>query len=251
MCLKHLDLCSGIGGFALGLQSTGYFQTIGFCEIDPFCQKVLKKNFPGVPIYNDIKEFKPNDEGIKADIVTSGFPCPAFSFSGKRGGFSQDDLFFENIRIIKETKPSFIIFENVEGFKKWKTTLQQEVENVGYEWTDWIFDARDFGLPQCRRRYFAICVQGGVLPSSQYLQGIQGKQSKNFQQVFSNNQNTKRWWTSTINSKEEWRIIFSKSFRSRKNNGISFRMDKFRSLGNAVCPQIPYYIGQVIGKLYE
>ena len=88
-----------------------------------------------------------------------------------------------------------------------KTTLQQEVENVGYEWTDWIFDARDFGLPQCRRRYFAICVQGGVLPSSQYLQGIQGKQSKNFQQVFSNNQNTKRWWTSTINSKEEWRII--------------------------------------------
>ena len=117
MCLKHLDLCSGIGGFALGLQSTGYFKTIGFCEIDSFCQKVLKKNFPGVPNYNDIKEFKPNDEGIKADIVTSGFPCPAFSFSGKRGGFSQDDLFFENIRIIKETKPSFIIFE------KWMTAL--------------------------------------------------------------------------------------------------------------------------------
>ena len=62
MCLKHLDLCSGIGGFALALQSTGYFKTIGFCEIDPFCQKVLKKNFPGVPIYNDIKKFKPNDE---------------------------------------------------------------------------------------------------------------------------------------------------------------------------------------------
>ena len=72
--LKHLDLCSGIGGFALGLQNTGHFETIAFCEIEPFCQKVLKQQFPYTTIYNDIKELKPNDNQLRPDIITAGFP---------------------------------------------------------------------------------------------------------------------------------------------------------------------------------
>ena len=247
--LRLLDLFSGIGGFSLGMEATKRIKTVGFCEHDKFCQKVLRKHWNDVPIYEDIKKL--DGTKIKADVVTAGFPCPAFSAAGKKGGFEQDNLFFDVIRICKTIKPKFIIFENVENFKKWRDVLHKEVKNIGYEFEDAILDARDFGLPQARRRYFAICFQRGMLFSPQHLQRFQRKQGKNFQRLFTNFKDSKRWWTPTINSKEEWRIIFSKSFRSRKNNGISFRMDKFRSLGNAVCPQIPYYIGQVIGKLYE
>jgi DNA (cytosine-5)-methyltransferase 1 len=158
-------------------------------------------------------------------------------------------LFYEVIRLASELKPAFIILENVEGFKKWRSILHNEIENIGYDWGDAILDARDFGIPQCRRRYFAICIQRGVLFSSQYLQGFQRGQGKNIQQVFSNIKDTQRWWTPTINSKEEWRTIFSKSYRCRNDNGIPYRMDRLKGLGNSVVPQIIYAIGLTILKM--
>ena len=137
MCLKHLDLCSGIGGFALGLQKTGYFKTIGFCEIDPFCQKVLKKNFPGVPIYSDIKKFKPNDEGLRPDVITSGFPCQPFSTAGRQKGKDDNrNLWKETLRIIKECRPSWFIGENVGGIVKlYLDTILEDLESEGYSQT--------------------------------------------------------------------------------------------------------------------
>ena len=137
MCLKHLDLCSGIGGFALGLQKTGYFKTIGFCEIDPFCQKVLKKNFPGVPIYSDIKKFKPNDEGLRPDVITSGFPCQPFSTAGRQKGKDDNrNLWKETLRIIKECRPSFFVGENVGGIVKlYLDTILEDLESEGYSQT--------------------------------------------------------------------------------------------------------------------
>ncbi|MDP7620921.1 MAG: DNA (cytosine-5-)-methyltransferase, partial [SAR324 cluster bacterium] len=129
-----MDLCSGIGGFALGLQSTGCFKTIGFCEIDPFCQKVLKKNFPGVPIYNDIKEFKPNDEGLRPDIITSGFPCQPFSVAGKRKSEKDDrNLWKETLRVIQESRPAWFIGENVGGIVKlYLDTILEDLESANY-----------------------------------------------------------------------------------------------------------------------
>ena len=73
MSFRHLDLFSGIGGFALAARWLG-METVGFCEIDPFARKVLNKNFPDVPIHEDVKQLKGNEYG-KIDIVTGGFPC--------------------------------------------------------------------------------------------------------------------------------------------------------------------------------
>ncbi len=70
--LKVLDLFSGIGGFSLGLERTGGFETVAFCEIDPFCQKVLKKHWPEVPIYNDVRTL---DYDGAVDVITGGYPC--------------------------------------------------------------------------------------------------------------------------------------------------------------------------------
>ena len=77
--LKHLDLFSGIGGFSLGLERSGLVETAAFCDWEPYCQKVLKKHWPNVPVYGDIKEL--NYERLKADgidsidIITGGYPC--------------------------------------------------------------------------------------------------------------------------------------------------------------------------------
>ena len=158
MCLKHLDLCSGIGGFALGLQSTGCFKTIGFCEIDSFCQKVLKKNFPGVSIYNDIREFKPNDEGLRPDIITAGFPCQPFSVAGKRKSEKDDrNLWKETLRVIQESRPTWFIGENVNGIVKlYLDTILEDLENSNYSTRCFNISASSIGASHQRQRIWFI-----------------------------------------------------------------------------------------------
>lgn len=114
MDLNVIDLFSGIGGFSLGLQKADpRFKTVAFCEIDTFCQKVLQKNFPEVKIYDDIKKTNFTET---ADIVVGGFPCQSISIAGKQKGKDDDRwLFPEMLRIIKQTKPRWIIAENVQN----------------------------------------------------------------------------------------------------------------------------------------
>lgn len=86
MKLKVLDLFSGIGGFSLGLERTGGFETVAFCEIDPYCQRVLKKHWPNVPIYEDVRNVTREQlaaDGIFPNVITGGFPCQDISVAGK------------------------------------------------------------------------------------------------------------------------------------------------------------------------
>ena len=111
--LKHLDLFSGIGGFALGLKWAGGFETVAFCEIDPYCQKVLAKNFPGVKIYDDVRTL---DHDGPVDIITGGYPCQPFSMAGKRKGEEDDrHLWPAMFDLIKKYRPTWVIGENVAG----------------------------------------------------------------------------------------------------------------------------------------
>ena len=156
--LKHLDLCSGIGGFALGLQSTDFFKTIGFCEIDPYCQKVLKKNFPSVPIFNDIKELKPKELNLQPDIITAGFPCQPFSVAGKQKGKDDDrNLWQETFRIIKESRPTFFIGENVGGIVKlYLDTILKDLESEGYSTRCFNISASSIGAKHRRERIWIV-----------------------------------------------------------------------------------------------
>lgn len=115
---KVLDLFSGIGGFTVGLEATGGFKTVAFCEIDPFCQKVLKKNWSDIPIIEDIKDVTNaslSNRGIpKPDIITAGFPCQPFSVAGKqRGSRDERNLWPDLARAIGEVRPKYILLENV------------------------------------------------------------------------------------------------------------------------------------------
>jgi site-specific DNA-cytosine methylase len=135
--LKLLDLFSGIGGFSLGLESTGFFETIAFVEKDKFCRKVLKKNFNNIPIEEDIRNVKGSN--YAADVITGGFPCQPFSVAGKRKGTDDDRyLWDETIRVVAECKPSWFIGENVEGLININNGLvlrqvQTDLEDQGFQ----------------------------------------------------------------------------------------------------------------------
>jgi DNA (cytosine-5)-methyltransferase 1 len=158
--LKVLDLFSGIGGFSLGLESTGHFETIAFVEKDEFCQKVLKKNFKNIPIEGDIRNVK--GEKYQADVVTGGFPCQPFSVAGKRKGTDDDRyLWDETIRVVRECKPKWFIGENVEGLINIQEGMvlrqvQTDLEKEGFEVQCLIIPASGIGAWHQRKRVWII-----------------------------------------------------------------------------------------------
>ena len=139
--MRVLDLFSGIGGFSLGLERAG-METVAFCEIDPFCQKVLKKHWPDVPCYTDITKLTAEqleNDGIKPDVIVGGYPCQPFSHAGKREGAEDDrHLWPEMFRLIKTCKPRWIIAENVAGhISMGLDQVLSDLEAIGYSW--WAF----------------------------------------------------------------------------------------------------------------
>ena len=140
--MTHLDLFSGIGGFALACRWAG-IQTIQFIEIENYAQKVLKKNFPGVPIHSDIKTYDAT-RVVSPFILTGGYPCQPFSTAGLRRGSSDNRyLWPEMFRIIQECRPTWVLGENVAGHVRLglDDTLS-DLESEGYS-------CRAFSIPAC------------------------------------------------------------------------------------------------------
>ncbi len=162
--LTHLDLCSGIGGFALAARWAG-IETVAFCEIDPFCRKVLKKHWPDVFIYEDIKILNPLDgrlDGRQVDILTAGFPCQPFSVAGKKQGV-QDERYLwpEVIRVIRESKPNWIILENVPGIIPHIDAILEDLESEAYTWWGCLIPASAVGAPHKRERLWIVANRNG------------------------------------------------------------------------------------------
>lgn len=125
----HLDLFSGIGGFALAAQWTGW-QTTAFAEIDPYATKILKRHWPTVPNLGDIR----NVRNIRCDLITGGFPCQPYSLAGKRAGASDDRaLWPEMCRVIEESRPRWVLGENVPGIINMELDrVLSDLESLGY-----------------------------------------------------------------------------------------------------------------------
>ena len=158
--LKVLDLFSGIGGFALGLDSTGFFETVKFVEMDKYCQKVLQKNFPNIPIEEDIKNVKGKE--YEADVITGGFPCQPFSVAGKQKGTNDNRyLWPEMLRLIREIKPEFVIGENVQGLINLQNgvvlrQVQDQLESEGFEVQCFLIPASGIGAWHQRYRVWIV-----------------------------------------------------------------------------------------------
>jgi len=169
---KVLDLFSGLGGFSLGLERTGHFETVAFCDNDKFSKAILDKHWKGIKVYDDVREIseeKFKEDGIEfPDIITGGFPCQPFSVAGKQKGTSDDrHLWPEMFRIIKTFKPRFVIGENVRGIVNIQDgvvfeTVCTDLESEGYEVQPFNIPAAGVGAPHRRERIFFIAVREDV-----------------------------------------------------------------------------------------
>lgn len=155
--LRVLDLFSGVGGFSLGLERTGGFRTVAFCEMKPHAQAVLAKNFPGIPCHDDVTtyDFK---EG-EADVITAGFPCQDISFAGEGAGLAgaRSGLYREVIRALRLVRPRFAVLENVAALlSRGLGTVLGDVAAVGYD-AEWhCIPASAVGAPHRRDRIWIV-----------------------------------------------------------------------------------------------
>lgn len=238
--MKMLDLFSGIGGFSLAASWAG-IKTVAFCEIDPFCQKVLRKYWPDVPIYSDIRDLRGSEIGT-VDIVSGGFPCQPFSTPGKRKG-KQDERYLwpEMLRVIKETKPSWIVGENVIGLDN--GTLDEilsDLESLGYETAAFEIPACVFGANHERYRIFIV----GYSDSKPKLQA--DKKIKPFRSEGYSRKSTPRFDWGNI-CRAYWEIHQPPILGV--DDGIPDRVDRSRVLGNAIVPQVAYVIFRAIREV--
>ena len=160
--LKMLDLFSGIGGFSLAASWTGEIETVAFCEIEPFCQKVLKKHWPNVPIYEDIKELNFNEFNY-ADIISSGFPCQDVSCTGFQEGITgkRSGLWSETCRAISDIRPRWTVVENVANLLigdggNWFARVLSDLAALGYDAIWHCIPAAYVGAPHLRDRVWII-----------------------------------------------------------------------------------------------
>lgn len=157
MKLRVLDLFSGIGGFSLGLERTGGFETVAFCETNLFCVDVLNRHWPNVPVYGDVRELTANSlflDGITVDVICGGFPCQDISSAGKRAGLEAErsGLWFEYLRLIGELRPRYAIVENV-------TDLLRGPSDEPGEWAGTVFG----GLAQIRYDAVWDCIPASAV----------------------------------------------------------------------------------------
>ena len=238
--LRVLDLFSGIGGFSLGLERTGGFETVAFCEIEAFPHKVLAKHWPNVPCYDDVRTLTAERlaaDGIAVDIICGGFPCQDLSTSGSGLGLDgeRSGLWREYFRLVCEIRPQFIIVENSpELLDGWLGQILGPLAKVGYD-AEWeCIPASAVGAPHRRDRIWIIAYptsfglprQGGCIhavnatpvayrEASGLVRAVQGG---------------------------------SVPFLCGRHDGVPSRMarDRLHALGNTVVPQIPELIGHAI-----
>ena len=141
--LRVLDLFSGIGGFSIGLERTGGFETVAFCEIEEFPRKVLAKHWPSVPIHRDVRKLKGVDIG-SIDVICGGYPCQPFSVAGQRQGQADNrHLWPEMYRLVDELRPDWVVGENVAGHVSMGLDdVLFDLETIGYT-------CRTFIIPAC------------------------------------------------------------------------------------------------------
>tara|TARA_R100001594_G_scaffold76604_1_gene111224 strand:+ start:686 stop:1561 length:876 start_codon:yes stop_codon:yes gene_type:complete len=271
---KILDLFSGVGGFSLGLERTGGFETVAFCEQDEKAKLVLNKNWPTVPVYGDIKELtfeRLQADGLIPTVITGGFPCQDISSAGKGEGIigERSGLWSEMFRLIRDVRPAWAIIENVSTLRsKGLTLVLQNLCEIGYcaEWH--CIPASAVGAPHQRDRIWIVaqphdtgqqpsargrCDQGDearnnarrccqVMADATRI-GMEGCRSTGFQISSAPIRERLFGCLSARSGTSHWQ---TESNVGRVADGVPNRMDRLKQLGNAVVPQIPQLIGEAI-----
>lgn len=170
--LKVLDLFSGIGGFSLGLERTGGFETVAFCEIEEFPRKVLAKHWPDVPCYEDVRKLKGSDVGA-VDVICGGFPCQDISTAGRQEGIDgkRSGLWSECVRLLGDVRPRYGVFENVTNLLNgeggaWFKRVLWDISQIGYDAIWHCIPASELGAHHHRDRVWIV-----VYPNEAHSKG--------------------------------------------------------------------------------
>lgn len=275
MKLRVLDLFSGIGGFSLGLERTGGFETVAFCEIEEYPRRVLAKHWPQVPCYHDIRDLTADTlrrDGIAVDVICGGFPCQDISEAGLRAGLqgSRSGLWSEYARLISELRPRFVVVENVsELLRNGMGRVLGDLVALEYD-AEWhSIPAIAIGADHIRDRVWIVAYPNGARAQ----EPKQRRRKQRAQEVGkdaaqdhadANGSRLQRWlspraigtdaraispWLGlTFSSAPSFPGVYGAGapVLGRGENGIPNRVDRVHAIGNAVVPQIPQIIGQAI-----
>lgn len=245
--LRVLDLFSGIGGFSLGLERAGGFETVAFCEIEPYCRRVLAKHWPGVPQYDDVRTLTADTlarDGITVEVICGGFPCQDLSFAGKRAGLTgaRSGLWGEYRRLIGELRPRFVIVENVPGLLSLGMgTVLGDLAALGYDATWDCIPASAVGAPHSRDRVWIV---GHTNVNRKPVGTVNDEAPRMPDDAPDANRNGTldgHCWPSGAD--DQWGI---EPDVGRVAHGVPSRVDRLKALGNSVVPQIPELIGRAI-----
>lgn len=284
--LTVLDLFSGIGGFSLGLERTGGFRTIAFCEIEPFQRAVLRKHWPEVPCHDDVRTLtaaRLEADGLaRPDVICGGFPCQDVSGNGKRAGLkgARSGLWFEYLRLIGEIRPRYVIIENVADLRtRGLDVVLGGLDALGYvgEWH--CIEAAAIGARHDRDRAWIVAVgdaaRGGRREHRHEFQATDGGAEAGQPAVPGSG--VARWPEPIVGFGEIERQIAAHQWRRAEPrvvgeaDGLSARLDGDRpvepwegntsrvvppgypdrrrrliALGNAIVPQVAELIGRAI-----
>lgn len=280
MTYKVLDLFSGIGGFSLGLEKTGGFETVAFCEIEKFPQQVLNKHWPNVPIYEDVRNVTAKQlraDGIIPNVLTGGFPCQDISVAGKQEGIDAErsGLWSECARLLGEIRPDYAIFENVTALLGgaeggWFQRVLWDISEVGYD-AEWhCISASELGAHHHRDRVWIICYpqelqRDGGKTNANTIRSARGFRKprradsekdipNTLQQRLQGSQKPRVFG----GGRQGWNELIARCFCGFPEiseiepticgspDGLSNHAHRLKGLGNAVVPQIPELIGRAI-----
>jgi DNA (cytosine-5)-methyltransferase 1 len=254
-----LDLFSGIGGFSLGLERAR-MQTIAFCEIEPYCQAVLRKHWPSVPIFGDITKLKAEDIG-SADVICGGFPCQDISSAGKGAGIegARSGLWKEFARLIREIRPKYAIIENVPALRsRGLARVLSDLCAIRYD-AEWhCIPASAVGARHRRDRIWIVAYPNDYGEQQSPISGEEispwlGERSSPLAESISArlplSQRETLWRSRGRETRRaiaecDWWTV--EPALGRMAHGVPRRVDRLRALGNAVVPQIAEIIGRAI-----
>ena len=234
--LRVLDLFSGIGGFSLGLERTGGFETVAFCEIEPYCRAVLAKHWPSVKQYHDVRTLTADvlrSDGITVDVICGGFPCQDISAAGLQAGITgeRSGLWRDYARLIGELRPRLAIVENVAALSgRGLANVLGDLAGMGFD-AEWFnISASNLGSPHHRARVWIVA----------HPEEIQRQHQPDTWNAI------RRGLLNDGHAWDECPWSATASAVCRVDDGIPDRVDRSAALGNAVVPQIPELIGRAI-----
>ncbi len=246
--LAHVDLCSGIGGFALGFQRAGLSQPVLFCDIEPWSRQVLAKHWPDVPIAEDVKELASDPRRLvpDCDILSCGYPCQPFSQAGVRRGEEDDrHIWPEIFTIVQAKRPTWCVFENVSGhISLGLDQVLSDLESKGYAVQPFIVPACAVDAPHRRDRVWIIVAD----TDGERLQGQRPKPSRISEEQRDLGDSCRRVVEPSMGGMADGIPTWLDEPRDipRVAAGVKQRAARLKGLGNAIVPQIAMQIGLTI-----